>query len=532
MTKLAQVRHVMMKDLREFRWLLAVYLGLVALATAYSVELKGFGDSAFGFQMFLVVLVGMIVAASLVQGDSPVRVDAHWATQPLYPSAVLGAKFAVAAIVLIGVPAIGQFAGLLARHVAIRDVPGALGTEALAYGRWILTAMVIGAVTRDLRAVIIVLVGVPVLLVVISLWGTGTQPQPARAIHYAGYVTAIIELVFVAACVALLAYLYRSRDVRPLTWVAGFVAVMIGFVSVTPEPTGADVDLPAGVSRTAVRLDLEPGGSTANGVPQLSFRLWIDSLPAAQRLQLLDGVTTLRARDGAVLRVPLGRASSVLRFQAHATTRVAWLGEKQETRRSIGSSVPVTDSVRREMDSGIASAGLDGRLLVSTPDFADTVPLAVGSIIEHSGERTRLTRWTYGLGRASVSLSSLAVVLHPQPSAPFEVGQWVGGIELEYSLVNEVRHEAVALQYRGGSSQMGWLVLPGTQTLSATVALETPREHAGVGAAPIDDDWFRDARLVITHWVPRGSYPVHSEGGAVPSFLPFPKDDAARGRAP
>jgi hypothetical protein len=528
MTKFAQVRHVMMKDLRESRWLLAVYLGLVALATAYSVELKGFGDSAFGFQMLLVVLIGMIVAASLVQADSPIRVDAHWATQPLYPSAVLGAKFALAAILLIGVPAVGQVAGLLARHVAVRDVPGALGTETMTYARWILTAMVIGAITRDLRSVIIVFVGVPVLLVVISLWGAGTQSQPARAIHYAGLMTAIIELVFVAACVALLAYLYRSRDARPLTWVAGFVAVMIGFVSVTPEPTGADVDLPASLSRTAVRLDLEPGGSTFNGVPQLSFGLWIDSLPAAQQLQFVDGFMVLHGRDGTVLRVPFGRSRSGYDFQAHATSRVTWLGETQPSRRGVHSAVPVTDSVRRLLESGIASVGLDGRVLVSTPDFADTVPLNVGSTIEHRGERTRLTKWTYGLGRASVSLNSLAVVLQPKPSVPFSAGQW----ELEYSLVNEVRHEAVALQSRGGSSQMGWLVLPGTQTMSTTVQLETPMEHTGVRAASIDDDWFRDARLVITHWVPKGSYPVHSDGGAVPSFLPFGKDDAAKGRAP
>jgi hypothetical protein len=124
------------------------------------------------------------------------------------------------------------------------------------------------------------------------------------------------------------------------------------------------------------------------------------------------------------------------------------------------------------------------------------------------------------------------VVLHAKPAEPFEVGQWVGGNELEYSLVNEVRHEAIALQYRGGSSQVGWLVLPGTQTLSTTVSLETPEQHSGVRAAPIDDDWFRDARLVITHWGPKGSYPVHSEGGTVPSVLPFGKDDAAKGRAP
>src|ERR1039457_6392954 len=157
------------------------------------------------------------------------------------------------------------------------------------------------------------------------------------------------------------------------------------------------------------------------------------------------------------------------------------------------------------MDSGIASVGLDGRLLASTPDYADTVPLTVGFTLEHSGERTRLTQWTYGLGRASVSLSTLAVVLHAEASASLAVGQVVGGNEIEYSLVNETRHEAVTLENRGGASQYGWLVLPANQTLSASVQLETPMLHAGVRATPIDDDWFRDARLVITHWKPEGS---------------------------
>lgn len=517
MTKVAQVGHVMMKDLREFRWLLAVYLGVAALATAHAVELKGFGNEAFGYLMLLVVLVGMIVVASFVQGDSPIRADAHWATRPFYPSAVLGAKFALAVVIVIGMPAVGQLAGLLVRHVAGRDLPGALGAEALEYGRWLLIAMVAGALARDLRTfIIIVLVAIPVSFSLITIWEDNRpHTQAIRSIHHAVFdlLPAIAFMTFVVGGAALLVHLYRTRDSRPRTWIAGCVVAFAGLVAGNPVPTAADFDLPAGMSGTTPRLSILPVAGTLNGVPQLNFKLSVDSLPAAQRLQLVDGVVVIHARGGAPLRVSMEGSVRMLHIQDHATTRLTWLGERQESHPTIGSaSVPDTGGVRRAKDSGITSVGLDGRLRVSVPDFADTVPLRVGFILERSGERTRVVKWTYGLGQASISLSTEKLLLSIEQRESLALGQPFEGNDFEYALVNEARREAVVLEPHRGGSQNGWLVLPGTQTLSASMQLSTPtRDGVLRQLPPIDDDWFRGARLVITHWVPKGSYPVHSE---------------------
>ena len=466
--------------------------------------------------MLLVVLFGMIVVASFVQGDSPIRADAHWATRPIYPSAVLGAKCALAVIVVIGVPAIGQLAGLLVRHVAVRDLPGALGAEALEYGRWLLIALVVGALTRHLHGFIVALVAIPVWYILIMIWGDSrTDTQAARSIHGVAFEVLLVLalLTFVVGSAALLIHLYGTRDSRPRTWIAGVVVACAGLVAGNAAPTAADINLPAGISHTTPRLWFEPFSGTVNGVPQLNFRLTVDSLPAGQRLQLFDGIIALHVRDRAPLQLSIGGSARIVHIQDHATTRVRWLGEREERHPTIGSvAVPDTGSAMQAKDPGITSVGLDGRLRVSVPDFADTVPLRVGFILEHSGERTRIVKWTYGLGQASILLSTATVLLSTEPKEPQALRQPFDGNNVEYALVNEARREAVVLELNGGGTQNGWLVLPGTQTSSASIWLRTPAQHGVLREVPpIDDEWFRGARLVITHWVPKGSYRVHSE---------------------
>jgi hypothetical protein len=148
-----------------------------------------------------------------------------------------------------------------------------------------------------------------------------------------------------------------------------------------------------------------------------------------------------------------------------------------------------------------------GRILVRVPGATDAIALRAGSTVSHDGTTTTFSKWGFGAGRATVN-----VHLSSAPSnVDLPVGSSPGSEELEFALVNDSRREAVALENRGGRFAIGWLVLGGVSVRSGEIVLETARAPIALlpgDETPIDDDWFRGARLVVTRWVPVGSYPM------------------------
>ena len=124
MTWIGEVAHVAWKDVRQQRWLLVAYVALVALATIRAALYLTIGNasSVFSATMPLVVLLGCIVGAVVVQGDPPTRADAFWLSRPFRASAMLAAKLLVVAIA-IALPLLGEAIGLASFAVPRRDIP-------------------------------------------------------------------------------------------------------------------------------------------------------------------------------------------------------------------------------------------------------------------------------------------------------------------------------------------------------------------------------------------------------------------------
>ena len=74
MTWAGEVAHIMRKDVRELRWVIAGYLLVLAFATVNALGWLG-TKHFFDGSMLLVVITGMLLVASLVQADSPTRPD-------------------------------------------------------------------------------------------------------------------------------------------------------------------------------------------------------------------------------------------------------------------------------------------------------------------------------------------------------------------------------------------------------------------------------------------------------------------------
>src|SRR5215468_7651472 len=124
----SQIRHVAVKDIRRTRWALIVYIALITVSAASFATGRAFGPNssspstetpampaAFAVYLPVVcVILGLVAAGSVVQLDSPTRANAFWASRPISPSAVLGAKLVVVMITIVGLPLIGVAIGLAA----------------------------------------------------------------------------------------------------------------------------------------------------------------------------------------------------------------------------------------------------------------------------------------------------------------------------------------------------------------------------------------------------------------------------------
>jgi hypothetical protein len=176
----------------------------------------------------------------------------------------------------------------------------------------------------------------------------------------------------------------------------------------------------------------------------------------------------------------------------------------------MASGLVETDSLMKIIDGGIASLTIDGRVLVRVPGPADTLDLRVGSSVSRNGTKMVLSKLTVSRGQATLVFKTSSVPAQFDLGYPFSMN----GEEVEFALLNASRHEAVALQSQGGGGASGgWLVLPGVQVSSGEHTLENqvlPRQP-DFPDARIPDEWFNGARLVISHWVPVGSYPIHAE---------------------
>lgn len=197
----SEVAHIMRKDVRELRWVIAGYLIALALAT---VNARGlFSGHTFPMGMLFVIVMGMLLLASFVQSDSPTRPDAFWAIHPQRPSAVMFSKLALAGGVILIPALIGQYAALSPLDIDVATAAPLLAASAGIFGAWLVFAFVVSAITPDIRTFILVAIAASIGLLLGLFFDGPMISVAARAgACAAGVMGALI----------LLALLYRTRD--------------------------------------------------------------------------------------------------------------------------------------------------------------------------------------------------------------------------------------------------------------------------------------------------------------------------------
>lgn len=528
MNWIEQVGHVFVKDVRESWRAFALYAVVVLIATLQGLGWRLLDAAVVQGMMILVVAVGLFIAATVVQGDSPTRSDAFWASHPFHPSAVLGAKLAVA-LLLVLIALLGQLIAVASYDLHGGELLQSLIRPAAIYCVWLIAAMTIAALLRDLRSFALAMIGIPIaaflafLLVISRLTGT----------HELSPLLATVGAVFGAVLgLFMLTWLYRMRDGRRGTRVMGFIVASTALLAIFSGPLDAySPDVPSGAAPVALELERVPVGPDTLGL-STSARVALenvnrdggDAAPVAiavlrvpryaddLEVALVEARMVVHLRDGSRFTRPLVETLLNLRSGGSEATSpmpgVRWLrgtpgtrlftASERETQFVLG--VALTHEERSRIDANAIGMALEGRMVVRRSSHLATLPLATGSEVTEAGRRFGVERWERARPSLLVWMRSLR-----RPIATSNDRMWNWGNDITYALVNPVAHEAIALHRYSSNSGLSGLVLPGAWFRAETVRLEPVRGVA------VGDAWYQDARLAISTQVPLGSYPVHVE---------------------
>lgn len=507
MTALAQIRHVAAKDVRQTRWVLLLYVALVALATATAAQLPGFSVGFFDGWLPLLVLTGMLIVAFAVQSDSPTRTGALWTTRPLLPGAVLGAKLAFTVIALMIVPVIGEAIGLHQYGLEGGALVRAGSSSALLYGELLLAAALVAALTRDLWTYIVAFIIIAVVAELASV--LPAEPTASLAggngmVLYWG-----TRAAATVACVAALAVLYRRRDARRGAIAFGFAAVVVLIASLfmpAPAPRALPVEGPV-VSVPAQRADSAPIAGTS----RFDVLLDVDALAGvtADRLVLGRATAHISLADGSSVDIPI-RQNFDLRGVSSRVGGVRWFELPfAGYPRHLPIQIFVDPAQRATLAaSRVTGIRIDGEVTAFTGRVVAPIPPRPGALLRIGGRTYTIDAYEHSAAGASLDVSSRWIDTAAAGRASFPRGAMIQ-VEPTIALVREHdgQRQGIAPMSTGEESSNSSLVLPGPMVQI---------EHSHFGAiAPrgsaLDARWFDDARLTAIDWTPIRRFAIRAD---------------------
>jgi hypothetical protein len=501
---LAQVRHVFAKDVRESWLAIGAYVLLVVVATAHALGM-GTSISALGIVPLFVALLGVGTVAYLVQQDSPTSANAFWASHPIRPTAVLGAKV-LSALLVLAIGAAGHALALRSYDLHGTELLRQVLVPVLAYAICLLLAMLLGALVRDMRSFLLAAILTPIaVLVAVGILPVPEETLDARAVVLGG--------AGVLAVLALLPWLYLTRDTRRVTRGIGFVAIALTMVlasagmSSGPSSAMSASESSATGRRLRVPLQLErSGGQIISDDSQLELVLRRGAIPPGTRLIVEHPRLIVQLTDESTLRLPVGMG--VISFDMMGTRMpppmrgLRWLVAPQQASDRVTIGALLTFEQRRAVAGGVKSIALEGRAVVTEAETLTTLPLAAGSSVHMPGRRIAIDEWRSGPGAPTLAVRMTSIYGDPTDS-------WGGGSGVRFALVNAARGEGFPLGAANTSGAVEALVLPWTLLAASTMRFHM--QAPGTGAQAPDAAWLRDARLILIKQHPVSSYPLHVE---------------------
>ncbi len=509
MNTIAQVLHVARKDLRESRWPFIVYVALVAVAAA---RVTGWWSPSrvLEMAMFLVVIAGVVLVATLIQSDSPIRADAFWATRPLSPTAVLLAKILLVVVIVVALPVAAQAFAVSSFDIHGVELVRRLATATSEYARWLLVALALASLTKDLKSLIVMFVCIPVALGITSdLWTSlfsrsvvfGASGKP-------GLISFDQLVVWIGAvgCLALPFWLYARRDRGWRSLAVGVAVAACGLMGVLNTPSIQSPRFAAdSVTRgDAIAISFPRDPQTINAY-DIRLEVRTTSATAGQRLTLRLDSAELDLADATKMQIrPAFSTIELGSVRPASIANSVWLTPDRDS--ALVQSVVLRPVLAQQsrLAKGIKKITIYGLISATTPRTAGSLPLAPGARLAVPGRRVSIRQWVQS-GQTEITINSIEF---PRSADAHQFGS--GSRVVTYALVNDARHEAIPLTVRGTSGGSSWLVLPGDEVLTRELTLDTREAFVGRSTG-VDARWFEGARVWLVDWLPAGSYPVRAE---------------------
>ena len=538
MSPLVQVRHVLAKDLRQWRWWFVAMLVLGGLAVATTLLLPAATGTLAQFTALAMLPTTALAIAVVVQGDAPTSATGFWTTRPLHPWSVLGAKLAVLALVLVLAIAVQ---GSVARHFGVRGGPlvvllaGSVRVNLL----WMLVAALLAALFEDLRSFALAAILLPVGVVMVSLvaagirWTTGATPSAAVDVPSAGQLGMLPSLLAIAALLSLLGVLYRTRSRR---WPARAAGLTLAGLALGLAAAGTRVAEASAVSVATAGpppvLSLDTADIRVNysNVPiQLTLSAAPDGVP--RQLALQQGRVSIVLRDGSRIEAPVlpaGITGGRFGWTQPPTMRgIRWLGDTARGRSpSVLLTLQLTSAQRRAMARGVTSLTLDGSVAEWVPRVIATLPLRNGAEAMARGRKLRIEESSAASARSVLTLLEQRLTGQGLENVPYAFGV---DRRTQCALVNSARSEGVLLQQVGSEGGSQFIVLPGlgisvsrlsygsasedaalvAQSRRGTLTASASGRAVGALDEATGETWRAGARVLLFEPQQGATFPVH-----------------------
>ena len=218
--------HIVKKDLRHLRWLLAGWVAVIGLQVLLGVWMRTGADSwaredvdtLNSGLLFLQAFIAIFLTAELVQEDSLVEPTAHWLTLAISGRQLLAAKFAGLVLIVWVLPAVILWPWWLSNHWEPSDL--AIGTLVVIVVHAMITlpALLVATMTNNWSRFVTWMIVFALALFVgwMSLAAqyesTPIEIRPPATLSVSRALAGIATIAVMAVAVAANQYLTRSRS--------------------------------------------------------------------------------------------------------------------------------------------------------------------------------------------------------------------------------------------------------------------------------------------------------------------------------
>lgn len=500
MTPMAQVVHVLRKDLREHRLRLALFAALVLVAVARAVGAPLPVNQ--NLLSVLVFLAGIAIVAAPVEGDPPADPRSFWRSRPVSPWAMLAAKLAFVLLLLLLAGA-AQAVALWSLDLRTPEAVVYLTRPVALFGILLLATLVVAAASDESRARLTLIFGLLLGLLFAAVRLATAEPVAPWVKSAAMAAVSLLMLGTLAAC-------YRSRVRGAVAVGASFVILTLGGLTLLARTTPGVIP-PVGpdVPRPQVRLSVPPGAPT---VHRDHIRLRLSAAQPARGWQysMREPGLVVTLGSGRVIRLKADQ--NFMNFGGDAgpmPSPIAALREPGEETGWQEVSIPFRPEPRVQEGDTIQQVTLTGTVLVTRLRFVDSIPLRQGVSQARKGVRTIIDSVTMVGGSPEVVVRAEGLTRPEDQSRLFPFTSYFGRA---YLLVGRNGDRVPMRQTWTASSSVG-LVLPTGAFGDARMRLAPIESAVGGEEAPRwgDAASLQGASLLAIEPKVQGSYPIALE---------------------